>query len=82
MEETKKIYPKEELSEDQYELRDKLTKEGTEIYKESYKCGKAFITVRHILLGKKVYLVKRVNRLCVKIVCINELVKKAHKDQK
>lgn len=81
MEETKKIYPKEELSEDQYELRDKLTKEGAEIYKESYKCGKAFITVRHIMLGKKVYLVKRVNILCVKIVCINDLVKKAKKSE-
>lgn len=81
MEEIKKIYPKEELKEEQYELRDRLTKEGTEIYKESYKCGKAYITVRHILLGKKVYLVKRVNRVCTKIVCINELVKKAHKDE-
>ena len=78
--EEKRIYQKEELSEDQYELRDKLTKDGTEIYKESYKCGKAFITVRHVLLGKKVYLVKRVNRLCVKIVCINDLVKKAREE--
>ena len=67
----------EELSEDLFELRNELTENGTELYKETYACGKAYISVRIVLLGKKVYLVKRVNRKCVKIVCINSLVKKA-----
>lgn len=81
MEEMKKVYPKEELSEDQLELRDKLTQEGIELHRENFSCGRAFITVRLVLLGKKVYLVKRVNRICVKIVCINSLVKQAKESE-
>lgn len=77
MEEMKKVYPKEELREDQFLLRDEITNHGIELHRENFRCGKAFITVRLVLLGKKVYLVKRVNRICVKIVCINSLVKKA-----
>lgn len=74
-------YVVEELSEDLYELRDELAKNGIELHKETFTCGKAFISVRLVLLRKKVYLVKRLNRRCTKIVCVNDLVKQAHKNE-
>lgn len=68
-------YVTEELSEDLYDLRNELAENGIELHKETFACGKAYISVRLVLLDKKVYLVKRVNRRCTKIVCVNELVK-------
>nr|DAJ94265.1 MAG TPA: hypothetical protein [Caudoviricetes sp.] len=70
----------EELSEELFELRNSLSKNGIELHKETFSCGKAYISVRIVLLDKKVYLVKRVNRVCTKIVCINDLVKKSREE--
>lgn len=79
--EEKKIYPMEVLDKSLYPLRDELTKNGVVLHKEYFHCKNAVISVWLVLLGNKVYYVKNINRHCIKIVSVNNLVKEAKKDQ-
>lgn len=52
-------YVVEELSEDLYELRDELAKNGIEFHKETFTCGKAYISLLDLFcLERKFILLK------------------------
>lgn len=55
------------------ELRDKLTNDGSVIHKDSFKCGDYYFTIRFVMLNKKIYRVKRCNKVCTEIVDISYL---------
>lgn len=63
-------------------LRDRLVNEGFSIHYEIFKVSGYYISVRHIYLDKKIYLVKRCNKRCVEIVDLMQEYKNAVNEYK
>ena len=60
-------------------LRDELSKNGTTLYYDSFKVKDLYFSVRLVYYKKRIYLMKRCNKLCIEIVDLMEEYKNIKK---
>ncbi len=55
-------------------LRDKLCKNGISLKYDTFSCKDHYFSMRLVLLDEKLYLMKRCDRVCIEIDCVDDLL--------